>query len=218
MNSMRKILRISALVTLLLLLKTNIAHAAALLLERIGTETVTSQTMTQWTNYGTRPSFSGSATPGAVVSIQIDDIVDTAEADETGYWSFLPFSLTYGAHDFHLSSGTESLVFTLNIASQSGSTTATPTPTLKAGVTPTSSASSTTSTTTKGGLDEDEELPVSGSMSATAFLVISGLGMLVAAGAARATFAGMSASERDVIDDRSDAVSSASPHEDKTVE
>jgi len=57
----------------------------------------------------------GLASPSATISINIDEVIQTATADDTGLWSTLVSSLTEGQHQFNLSSGEETLDFVLTV-------------------------------------------------------------------------------------------------------
>lgn len=117
---MKKIL-ISLIAFLIIfpILFTTKVKAAALQITGLGTMDVTGLdlggSLTTYTYSGGTFALAGLASPSAVVSVTIDDVSQTATADEEGSWSTLISSLTEGEHQFNISSNAETLDFVLTI-------------------------------------------------------------------------------------------------------
>lgn len=143
--------------SLIVLVHPMLVSAAGQLLLKIGNSTITNQAITSWSYTSVNPQFSGIVEPLAGVNIQIDAVADTASADATGAWSYQPLTLDAGEHNVTISSGAESMAFTLTIVSSGSATTTTTTTT----------STSQTSTTSA--------MPVTGSTETTLFLVAIGM-------------------------------------------
>jgi len=123
---MKKIL-ISLIAFLIIfpILFTTKVKAAALQITGLGTMDVTGLdlggSLTTYTYSGGTFALAGLASPSAVVSVTIDDVSQTATADEEGSWSTLISSLTEGEHQFNISSNTETLDFVLTIGTSATS-------------------------------------------------------------------------------------------------
>ncbi len=152
------------------------ALAATLKLTRIGASSTEGQTFRTWYYQGLNPLLQGTTTPEAQVSITLNSANNKVTADETGDWSFQPTTLIAGQHDVTIGSDGQQIAFTLTIddgtASSSASTSSTTT---------TSSSSSESATTESGvgGVATDSgELPVTGAVSQTFFLVLAGFSIM----------------------------------------
>lgn len=119
---MKKILiTLIALFIIFPLFFTTKVRAAALQITALGTMDVTGLdlggSLKTYTYSGGTFELTGLASPSAVVSVTIDDVSQTATADEEGSWSTLISSLTEGDHQFNISSNAEALDFVLTIGS-----------------------------------------------------------------------------------------------------
>ena len=159
MNHMKKLPKILLLLCAFFIFTPKMTQAATLKINTIGTVDVSSlslgSTLKTYTYAGGTFELAGIASPSASVSIVIDDVTKTATSDTLGAWSSLISSLTTGAHSVTVSSGVESLDFTLTIGSASASATSSST---------TTSSSSTTTT-----------LPASGSIETTILVFSMGI-------------------------------------------
>ena len=158
---MKKILSILFFVLFLAIFTGN-AIAASLALNSIGTSPTAGLTFSTWTHEGENPILVGEATSGESVSIKIDDLASSVTADASGEWTYTPTILTVGIYQVTITSGVESISFTLNITDSASSAAST--------VIPTTGAS-------KGGV-EAETLPESGSAEQTLLLLTGGLLLL----------------------------------------
>jgi LPXTG-motif cell wall-anchored protein len=155
---------ILSLLVALLVLSQSAGIVAALTLESIGVTTV-GRRISSWTYQGSNPSLVGTADPSAAVSIAINGTTQSATADGTGSWSYKPTDLsTSGSYPITISSGSDSMTFTLNL---------------------TTTASGSSTTTTKGGTTSGElvlpdELPQTGTAQETLLMVAGGLGLVMA--------------------------------------
>ncbi len=87
----------------------------------------TTGTITTWTHQGFNPVIVGTATPSAMVRIDIGSATSSTTAATSGAWSYQPTGLdAVGSYAFSVSSGGQSILFTLGI---SATASATPTPT-----------------------------------------------------------------------------------------
>jgi hypothetical protein len=78
-------------------------------------------------NYsGGIPTLTGTASPSASVGININALLSHTTASVSGIWQYVPSSLNQGSNVIVLSSGAQSISFTLNFNSTSSGTTATP--------------------------------------------------------------------------------------------
>jgi len=85
----------------------------------IGTLATEGKNYSQWWYSGTQPTLKGTGTAGASVEIKIDETTGTTTVGEDGLWSFTPTTtLTEGDHQVTLTSGAETLSFTLTIGQQ----------------------------------------------------------------------------------------------------
>lgn len=138
--------------------------AASLALSSVGTSSTAGLTFSTWTHEGENPVLIGEATSGASVSIKVDDLTSTVTADASGEWTYTPTTLIVGTYQITITSGVESIAFTLNITDGVASTTGTIAPTIDTG---------------KGGVStETETLPESGSAEQTLLLLTGGLLLL----------------------------------------
>ena len=137
-----------------------VARAAALEVTTIGGVS-TGGSLTTWAHEGYNPLLVGTASGSAVVSFDIDSVMASTTSAVDGSWQYQPTSLsTAGSYEVSISSGTESILFTLTVADPS-----------------------TDSATTKGGetVEVPEELPQTGSddilliLAGGMFLIITGL-------------------------------------------
>lgn len=72
-------------------------------------------TLKSYTYSGGTFELTGLASPSAIINIRIDDLTQTATADEEGGWSTLVSSLAEGEHQFELTSNEEALDFVLTV-------------------------------------------------------------------------------------------------------
>lgn len=142
---MKKLLPIFLLVGCLLVAVARV-HAAVLRVEKIGSDNVAGKTFASWTHYGLNPMLIGTATPSASVIVSINGTSTATAASEDGTWT-LPPKLSgagsmsqYGVYEISISSGIENILFSLTLASASGSNTNDST--TKGGVSTQSSATS----------------------------------------------------------------------------
>lgn len=122
----------------------------------------TGGSITTWAHEGYNPLMVGTASPSASISIDIDSVVESTTSASDGSWQFQPTSLsTTGSYEVAISSGTESVLFTLTIAEAASST-------AKGGA------------TSSGTMEVPEELPQTGSddilliLAGGVFLMITG--------------------------------------------
>jgi LPXTG-motif cell wall-anchored protein len=136
---------------------------AALTLESIGVSTVGGRRISSWTYQGVNPTITGTADPSASVSLSIDGTTQTATADGTGSWSYKPTDLTAsGSYPITVSSGSDSMTFTLQLTTTS------------------STGTTTTGATTSSELVMPDELPQTGTAQETTLLIGGGLGLVMA--------------------------------------
>lgn len=76
--------------------------------------------------FGGIPSLSGTASPSAQVGVKVKTILSYVTASTSGVWTFVPTSLDQGDNPIVLSSGTQSISFTLRFNSTVSGTLATP--------------------------------------------------------------------------------------------
>ncbi len=141
------------------------AFATGLAVTSIGNlDTSTGTFYNAWWYTKENPTLSGTAGANATVTVDIDGNLYTTTADTLGNWSYTPTTLTTGNHTVTVTSGTETVSFSLEIGSDTSTagTATSPTP--------------TTAPTT---------LPDSGVGSITVFMI---LGALVATGVGTYSF------------------------------
>ena len=121
----------------------------------------TGGSLSTWAHEGYNPLLVGTASGSAIVSFDIDSVLASTTSAVDGSWQYQPTSVsTAGSYEVSISSGTESILFTLTVADPS-----------------------TDSATTKGGesIEIPEELPQTGSddilliLAGGMFLIITGL-------------------------------------------
>lgn len=99
-----------------LVFSANSALAASLTLTKIGALDVGTKKLSgQWWYTSTNPTLYGAAGESATVTINIDGTEGSANADSSGNWQFYSDKLTNGNHTVAISSGGESMSFSLNI-------------------------------------------------------------------------------------------------------
>lgn len=140
---------------------TTVVSAAALGVTSIGGVS-TGGSLTTWTHEGYNPLLVGTASASASISIDIDSVVSSTMSAADGSWTFKPTSLsTVGSYEVAISSGSESVLFTLAIAQAQTST-------------------ASTTSTTSGSVAVPDELPQTGTddilllLAGGVFLVITG--------------------------------------------
>lgn len=160
---MKKFL-LPVLVALFLLTQSTVL-VAALTLNNIGTSTVTG-TISTWSYTGRNPALSGTATPSETVTVNVQNTNHSVTADTGGNWSYIPTDLiTDGAHPISITSGGQTISFTLNLTNA-------------AGLTATSSGTTTTTSTISGQPVLPNELPQTGAAQETMLLLAGGLGLI----------------------------------------
>ncbi len=103
-------------------------HAQTLTIDSIGNASTNGQTFTSWTYIGANPVLKGTASPSALVNVKIENITYATNATTEGEWQYQPTTMSaVGAYSVQVSSLTETILFTLNIATAS-SASATPSP------------------------------------------------------------------------------------------
>lgn len=155
----------------LLILTVLFIHSAgtvlALTLNKIGTTTVTSSSITSWYYQGSNPVFSGTADPSAAVSISISGVTNSTTADSSGAWTYTPTTLGQtGVYPIVLSSGSQTMSFNLDITSASSTA---------------SALSTTKGGTMSGSVEMPDTLPQSGGSTQTIAVIVAGL-LLVTGG------------------------------------
>ncbi len=155
--SIGKILTIISVFAVAFSLVLNVALAATLTLTGIGTVDTTGKSYPQWWYTSLRPTLKGTAAPSAQVTITAGSLTGTVTADASGNWSWPPDqNLVAGDNAVKITSGTESLSFTLTAGSDVPGSIAT--------------GSATTSTISA--------LPKAGATFPTIFLGILGVGVM----------------------------------------
>lgn len=157
---MKRLSRI--LVLLAIFFGVSTSQALALTIDSIGVTSVPNGTTTSWYYQGSNPAFSGTADPSAQVSVSINGTAATTTADSSGNWTYTPTTLgATGTYPIVLTSGTDSISFSLDITAASNSTA--------------SSLSTTKGGTMSGSVELPDELPVTGGMTQTISLIGAGL-------------------------------------------
>lgn len=143
------------------LASTAMVSAAALEVTSIGGIS-TGGSLTTWTHEGFNPLLVGTASASASISIDIDSVVESTMSAADGSWSFKPTTLSSaGSYEVAISSGSQSVLFTLAIAEAQSST-------------------ASTTSTTSGSVAVPDELPQTGTddilllLAGGVFLVITG--------------------------------------------
>lgn len=78
-------------------------------------------------NYtGAVPTLTGTASPSAEVGVKIQSLLKSTTASTSGIWQFVPTSLDTGDNSIVISSGVQSISFTLRFNSTTSGTVATP--------------------------------------------------------------------------------------------
>jgi hypothetical protein len=127
-----------------------------LTLTKIGTLSTIGADYTLVSYVGAVPSLEGTATPAATVSVKVNSTTaNTIAATTSGIWTFTPTSLNAGDNLITITSGTQSIIFTIRYS---------------ATVTPTASSSAVTTTTTTA-----TSLPETGTWENILFGVIAGV-------------------------------------------
>lgn len=150
---------------------------AAVTLTQVGGEAVT-MPVTTVTTTTTNPEMRGTTEASALVTVSIDGKQSLVQANSSGTWQFIPTTLTAaGSYDISLSSGTDTLAFTLQITTGG---TGTGTGTASAGV----GGAGATESASKGGASPSASpttLPESGANDVW-WLMAGGLFFLVSGG------------------------------------
>ncbi len=116
--SVQKTLTIISVFVLTFFLSLNIALAAGLTLTGIGTVDTTGKSYPQWWYTSLRPTLKGMAAPSAQITITAGALSGTVTADASGNWSWVPTQdLTAGDNAIKITSGTDTLSFTLTTGS-----------------------------------------------------------------------------------------------------
>lgn len=109
-----------------------IVWAQELTLTKIGSTSTVGVDYSVVDHTGAIPSFEGTATPAATVTVNINTAADsTVAGSPSGTWRYTPTSLSVGSNTIVITSGSQSLSFVLNYNATPAATptaTATPTP------------------------------------------------------------------------------------------
>jgi len=106
------------IITLVLTLFTaQVAFAAGFSLTYIGTLATNGAKYNHWWYTVANPTLKGTATASTAVTVTIDSVASSVTSDAAGVWTFVPTTLTNGDHQVSLSSGGETIAFTLTIGS-----------------------------------------------------------------------------------------------------
>jgi hypothetical protein len=90
------------------------AYGATLTLTKIGALDLGGKIYSEWWYTGVNPTFYGTAAAGSSVNIKIAETPFTVTADASGKWSY-PATIEKGDYAIVLSSGPETLAFTLHL-------------------------------------------------------------------------------------------------------
>lgn len=102
----------SAIICLFFAFRT--AFAATLTLTKIGALDLGGKTYSEWWYTGTKPTFVGSAANNATVAIKIGENSSTVTANASGIWTYYA-AIDKGDYKITVTSGTETLSFTLHL-------------------------------------------------------------------------------------------------------
>lgn len=142
--------------TIVFLGTVGVVWAYDLTLTKIGTLSTIGADYTLVSYVGSVPSLEGTATPAATVSVKVNSITNsTIAATTSGIWTFTPESLNAGDNLITITSGAQSIVFTIRYS---------------ATVIPTASSSAATTTTATS-------LPETGTWENILYGVIVGIGV-----------------------------------------
>ncbi len=123
----KKLLALAVLVLSLTLVSP--AFAAGLAVTSIGNLDTSSGTFyNAWWYTQENPILSGTAAPSASVSVSIDGVAATTTANTLGTWSYTPTTLITGNHTVLITSGTETVSFSIEIGSEAGTASVTTIP------------------------------------------------------------------------------------------
>jgi|GEM_PF-1638879 hypothetical protein len=119
---MKKYLRLIMLLSMTFLLRVSCVEAYDLTLTNIGSVSTlgTDYSLTSYT--GGVPTFVGTASPSAQVSVKIKTLLSSVVASTSGVWQFVPSSLDQGDSLIVISSGTQSITFTLRFNATASAT------------------------------------------------------------------------------------------------
>lgn len=104
----------------------NTVWAYDLTLTNVGTTSTAGTDYSLVSYLGGIPGLSGTASPSAQVGVKIKTFLSYVTASSSGIWTFTPVSLDQGDNPIVLSSGTQSISFTLRFNSTVSGTLATP--------------------------------------------------------------------------------------------
>ncbi len=135
-----------------------VVWAYDLTLTKIGTLSTIGADYTLVSYVGAVPSLEGTATPAATVSVKVNSTTsNTIAATTSGIWTFTPAALNAGDNLITITSGTQSIIFTIRYS---------------ATVTPTASISAAITTTTA-----ETTLPETGTWENILYGVLAGVGV-----------------------------------------
>lgn len=111
----------------LFLLATKVVLAYDLTLTKIGTLSTIGADYSLVSYTGAVPGLEGTATPAAIVSVKVNSVsMAVLAATTSGVWSFTPTTLSAGDNLITVSSGLQSIVFTIRYNASVVTPTATP--------------------------------------------------------------------------------------------
>lgn len=97
-----------------------------LTLTSVGTQSTLGTNYSLVTYNGGIPTLAGTASPSAQVGVKIKTLLKYATASTSGVWNFIPTTLDQGDNLVTITSGTQSISFTLRFNATAGAAVATP--------------------------------------------------------------------------------------------
>lgn len=111
--------KIVVLVCMLAMVFTKGVLASGFHISAIGGVSTGGQQLSHWWNTSLQPTMEGEATPGAEITVTIDDVTRVINAGSDGIWAFRPdTALVAGDHNVTVSSNGSTVSFTLTLGSE----------------------------------------------------------------------------------------------------
>lgn len=110
------------LVILFLFLLTEKVWGYDLTLTAVGTQSTLGTNYSVVNYFGGVPSLVGTASPSAQVGVKIKTLLSYTTASVSGIWQYVPTALDQGENTVVITSGTQSISFTLNFNATSSAT------------------------------------------------------------------------------------------------